>query len=78
LTEGTLKAQRLVKGLLDGLSTPFAELTVDPVPVHGAMEGASVVQGLRVQDQKAGLLGMGNGCLGLVPNHFQDVPYIEG
>jgi hypothetical protein len=43
LTEGTLKAQWLVKSVLDGLSTPFAELTVDPVPIHGAMEGPGVV-----------------------------------
>ena len=69
-----MKGQRLLKGAINRLSPPFAKLTIDSIFIHSTMKGARVMQGVRIQHQKAGLLGMRNRYPGLIPYDFKDVP----
>ena len=60
-------------------NTPsLAELAVDPILVHGTVEGTSIPVSLWVKHKQTGLPDLGNSRLDLVPNHLEDIPNIEG
>ena len=61
------------KGLFNRLPASLAQLAIEPVLVYAAVQGPGIMGCIRIDYEKAGLSGMGNGLLGPVPNHFEDV-----